>query len=156
LVLAFQNYASSILNDTFLGAEVVLSAGAENNTISAQFSGAYYGEYVDFNKTVEPFLSSLPEPSTTNFTRGDYITGLAALAYGPVNTSTEPQYRNNFYIKSLMTPEDELLTEEAIQSLMEYSVNSSSLSPAVSHCMLFGGKSLLRGSCLLYSFGKLR
>jgi hypothetical protein len=130
-ILSFQTFGSSILNDIDFGGEIYVEPGLESNTFCIQFFGAYYGEAENFNKTVQPFLGTMPEPSQSNLTRGDYITGLGALALGPMNVSSEAPTRENFYTKSLMTPEDKPMTENAVGNFIQYLLDKNSSFPEV-------------------------
>jgi hypothetical protein len=107
---------------------------------ATQFSlslfGAHYGPFSSYNQTVQPFLDIFPgSPVQTLVVQGDWLTALNASAFGvgALNTSSQPEVRDSFYAKSIMTPEAEPLTTEAINATFEYLAakggNTSVVSP---------------------------
>ncbi|EEB93197.1 hypothetical protein MPER_08182, partial [Moniliophthora perniciosa FA553] len=106
-----------------LGGELVLTRGPSAGQLNVEFSGGYWGPLNTFNQTVAPYLQVLPEPSDRSIESGNWLEGLEALLFGALNTSTAPDRLNTFYAKSVLTPKDEPLTEEAMRSFITYLAN---------------------------------
>ncbi|KAF8915448.1 glucooligosaccharide oxidase [Mucidula mucida] len=79
----------------------------------------YFGSLETFSDTVKPFLSLLMEPANTSFFSGNYIEGLSSLSLASLNTSA-PDNTDTFYAKSLMTPDAEPMTWEAMEAFVTY------------------------------------
>ncbi|KAJ7199948.1 glucooligosaccharide oxidase [Mycena pura] len=131
VMLSFQAYSYTDLPRAFAAEVVFFKVDAEQFTLV--FFGAHYGPYSAFNRTIQPFLDTVPvEPSQTVITRGDWLTVVNASAFGvgPLNVSSQPDTHDTFYAKSIMTPEETPLTPEAINATFAYmasnGVNSSS------------------------------
>lgn len=92
-------------------------------TILGVFFGEFFGSAADFNSTVKTFVDGRPAPLSVNISSGTWIEGLVANEVNPLNTSTAPDTPYTFYIKSLMTPESEPMTPEAIKAFTGYLVN---------------------------------
>ncbi|KAK7462245.1 hypothetical protein VKT23_007848 [Stygiomarasmius scandens] len=125
---SWQSFALSSSLPTTFGGELGILKGSAYGRVQVAFLGSYFGsaDQAEFNKTVEPFLSGLPEPDVSlgsTLVSGSWIEVLAAGAAptGVLNTTMGGKDANDtFYAKSLMTPQDVPLTEEAMGALMEY------------------------------------
>lgn len=134
---SWQSFTGSSQIPIDLGGEVVLLKGSAPGRVGVWWFGGYYGPFASFNSTVNPFLETFPRPpDSTNVTQGDWLTGLEAVSFGvgALNTTTAPDTSSGFYAKSLMTPEGELMSGEAMRDLMDYLGNVAYLSDYV--CLL--------------------
>ncbi|ESK87595.1 glucooligosaccharide oxidase [Moniliophthora roreri MCA 2997] len=118
----FQSFVESDIPRE-LGGELVLTQGPSAGQLNVQFFGGYWGPLNTFNQTVAPYLQVLPEPSDRSIDSGNWLEGLEALLYGALNTSTAPDPLDTFYAKSVLTPKDEPLTEEATRTFIAYLAN---------------------------------
>ncbi|KIY70559.1 Glucooligosaccharide oxidase [Cylindrobasidium torrendii FP15055 ss-10] len=114
----FQDYADSDISPE-LGTEIFLTAGSTSGTVSIQYIAAWFGAVEDYNATVDPFLGALTEPSSSTWVDGNWIEGFEALAYPSLDTSAPNAYAT-FYTKSLMTPEGEPMTRDALEAFVTY------------------------------------
>lgn len=119
-ILSFQSFAVSDIPSTY-GGQLYLSKGTAEGQVSLQFTGGYLGSHDSFNDTVQPFLDTLPPPTnTTTIVQANWIEGLAAWVFLPLNTSTSVDFSAAQYMKSIITPEDDPMTEAALQSFVSY------------------------------------
>ncbi len=102
-----------------LGTELYFLKGSVNGTVTLQYLAGYFGSLETFSDTVKPFLSLLMEPANTSFFSGNYIEGLSSLSFPSLNTSA-PDNTDTFYAKSLMTPDAEPMTWEAMEAFVTY------------------------------------
>ncbi|KAJ7580899.1 hypothetical protein C8J56DRAFT_1103208 [Mycena floridula] len=106
-----------------LGGELVLSRGDSSGNVKVAWFGAYYGSSNTFNATVKPYLDEFPSapiPSQSSITSGNWLTGLEALVFGALNTSTAAESRDTFYAKSIMTPEAVPMSQDAMSTFITY------------------------------------
>ena len=116
---SFQGFVQSGIPAT-LGGELILSKGTIPGNLGVQFMGVHWDDPATFNNTIAPYMSLFPEPDTSNVTSGDWITVLAAWAFGNLDTSTMAPYSDAFYAKSLLTPEKEGINKQAIDAFVNY------------------------------------
>jgi len=158
----WQSFALSSSLPTTFGGELAILKGSAYGRVQVAFLGSYFGsaDQAEFNKTVEPFLSGLPEPDVSlgsTLVSGSWIKVLAAGAAptGVLNTTMGGKDANDtFYAKSLMTPQDVPLTEEAMGALMEYLGTEGFESNTVS--ILFAQSALPEWSTIIHSSGTLK
>ncbi|THV05859.1 glucooligosaccharide oxidase [Dendrothele bispora CBS 962.96] len=124
---SFQSFALSPSLPTTFGGEIGVLKGSAHGRVTILFFGSYFGssDQAEFNRTVEPFLSGLPEPDVhlgSMLVSGTWVEVLeaAALPTGNLSTIGRKDSNDTFYAKSLMTPQDVPLTMEAIGDMMEY------------------------------------
>ncbi|THU98373.1 FAD-binding domain-containing protein [Dendrothele bispora CBS 962.96] len=119
---ALSNWQSFVDTDIppQLGGELVLTRGPSSGQVNVQFFGGYWGPHEDFNSTIAPFMNTFPTPQSQNVTSGNWLEGLEALVFGALNTSTMIESRDTFYAKSVMTPEQVPMTEEAMKAFITY------------------------------------
>ncbi|PBK66900.1 glucooligosaccharide oxidase [Armillaria solidipes] len=97
----FQEFATTDIPPQ-LGAEINLGKGNSEGTVSFVLTGGWYGESIDA-------LQSVLAPT------------VQVLGDGVVNTKVAgPDSTDTFYVKSLMTPEDQPMTLEALEVYMKY------------------------------------
>jgi hypothetical protein len=117
-------YQSFVLSDipAHLGINFVISQADERGRVNTFVTGGWYADNANFNATIQSLLGGFPKPTSTVVKVASYIevmnimgqfTGSPSLT----NTTVNP-YR--FYVKSLMTPADSPMTEEAIKALVEF------------------------------------
>ncbi|KAL1733555.1 hypothetical protein EV714DRAFT_269511 [Schizophyllum commune] len=116
---SFQDFVQSGIPAT-LGGELILSKGTIPGNLGVQFMGVHWDDPATFNDTIAPYMSLFREPDTSNVTSGDWITVLAAWAFGNLDTSTMAPYSDAFYAKSLLTPEKEGISKQAIDAFANY------------------------------------
>ncbi|KAK0461759.1 glucooligosaccharide oxidase [Desarmillaria tabescens] len=117
----FQEYAMTDIPSQ-LGAEVNIGRGNTEGSVYFGLTGGWYGESTDALQAVlEPFLASMPSASVKYSGNGTYISTIEALGSGVVNTKVAgPDTTDTFYAKSLMTPEGQPMTLEALEAFMKY------------------------------------
>ncbi|KAK0242942.1 glucooligosaccharide oxidase [Armillaria nabsnona] len=121
-LVKFQEYAMTDIPAEF-GAEVVLTKGGEAGNVTFAITGGFFGESeAALNKTFAPFLAVMPPPTNIRYTgNGTWISALEDLGGGVLDTHTAgPDGTNTFYAKSLMTPQDDLMTYKASEAFMKY------------------------------------
>lgn len=121
-LVKFQEYAMTDILAEF-GAEVVLTKGGEAGNVTFAITGGFFGESeAALNKTFAPFLAVMPPPTNIRYTgNGTWISALEDLGGGVLDTHTAgPDGTNTFYAKSLMTPQDDLMTYKASEAFMKY------------------------------------
>ncbi|KAJ7102980.1 glucooligosaccharide oxidase [Mycena crocata] len=118
-IASFQTFAATNIPAEF-GAELVFSAGPSTSHVTVGWTGAWYGSASAFNATVAPYLKTMPKPSWSNISPGNYINSVSVLAGEPLNTSTAVEARDTFYTKSLMTPQGSPMSAAAIKAFVTY------------------------------------
>jgi len=126
-LISFQTYVLSPSLPAEIGFDFALLAGPEQGTLTMYLFGAFFGDKDSFEGIIAPFIDTMPSNfAIVNVTEGTWLETLATLALGPFDTSTSPiPIRDTMYAKSLITPMDEPLTEEAIGALMNYLTNDA-------------------------------
>ncbi|KAF5345995.1 hypothetical protein D9758_013863 [Tetrapyrgos nigripes] len=120
---ALSNWQSFVDTDIppEFGGELVLSKGPSYGQVQLSFFGAYWGSFDTFNSTIAPFKDTLPiVPQSQSVTSGNWFEGLEALVFGALNTSSASETRDTFYAKSLLTPEEVPMTEDAVGAFITY------------------------------------
>ncbi|PFH48545.1 Glucooligosaccharide oxidase [Amanita thiersii Skay4041] len=144
LISSFQNFV--LTNDTLpqqLGGEFYVTPGLSPGTVSIYFFGGWWGEPDDLDAVLEPYMSRLPKPASASVQRGTYLDSLVARAGNmTLDTTTGPDVMDTFYVKSLMTPEDSPLSDEALEAYFSYLATEGASSEVgwFSEIELYGGK----------------
>ncbi|KAH9840539.1 uncharacterized protein C8Q71DRAFT_888993 [Rhodofomes roseus] len=119
----YQNFSFSPSIPPEIGFEMDLTKGTNNGEILLNLVGSYYGSPDQYSAIVQPFLDAMPNqtaPAQVNVT--SWLDNLVLLAGGPI--ASTPQSRasenNTFYAKSLTTPSDQPMSEEAITALASW------------------------------------
>lgn len=116
----FQSFVETDLPAEF-GAELVLSKGGKSGNVSFGLTGGWYGAKSALDSVLKPFLSQMPKPSSGTLQgNGTYIDTVRVLAGEPLDTTATPDENDTFYVKSLMTPEDQPMTKNARLAFMTY------------------------------------
>ena len=117
---AFQDFVQTEI-PAELGIEMIVGKGQSLGGVYLGLEGGWYGNPEVMNSTLQPFLNSLPTPSTISFLgNGSYIDSVSVLGGGSLNTKSKPDINDTFYAKSLMTPEAQPLTSDARTAFMKY------------------------------------
>jgi len=58
--------------------------------------------------------------NTSSLVQGNWFEGLQSWVYLPLNTSLAPDVKDTFYAQSVLTPQDDLLTNDSIKSFVTY------------------------------------
>ncbi|KAJ4491020.1 glucooligosaccharide oxidase [Lentinula aciculospora] len=117
---SFQNFSLSGPASPFAG-ELVITKGSQEGQVTFGFTGAWYGEEGSATSTLQPWLDTMPAPTTSSpLGDGSYIGTVAQLSGTSLNTSQTADSSDTFYAKSLMTPEDEPMSLEACTAFMQY------------------------------------
>ncbi|KAK4051717.1 hypothetical protein OIO90_004667 [Microbotryomycetes sp. JL221] len=122
-----------------LGIAAVMSPGG-----NLELSGVQYGVSRDqFNSVISSLTSTLPAGYDSDVHETDWIGSLKELANGQnLDTTGQQSNRDTFFAKSLMTPSDKPLTEQALTSFFNFLSNKT---PDTSKntfvmCDLYGGQ----------------
>lgn len=117
--LAYVNWGTSATIPAELGMQLELG---KNNFV---IEGTYYGANGDSisNKTIASLLASLPvQPTQTNW-KVDYITAVKMLTGNPnasLNVTGTRDSPDTFFATALFVQQENLLTEQAVQSFFNY------------------------------------
>lgn len=104
-----------------LGTQITYGKGSSKGQVTFSFTGAYYGSSDSFNATIEPFLDQMPDGPSRDVTQGSWIDIVTKLSNGqPLDTSSEENYHDTFYAKSLMIP---ALNDDAGSAWISYMAN---------------------------------
>ena len=123
-VSAFQEFSTSNIPSQF-GAEFVIGRGNAAGQLSFGLTGGWYGPEQNLSSVIQPFLSQVGPPASTNLVPGSYIDSVAYLGGGSLSTSG-PDSRDTFYAKSLMTPAASPISSAALLAFMNYMANEGS------------------------------
>jgi len=117
---SFQSFAVSGIPST-LGGELFLNKGRARGQVAVEFFGGYWGSHATLNQTVKPFLSTMPTPDkSSSVLQGNWFQGLQSWVVSPLNTSTGYDFPETFYAKSVLTPQNNLLTNASIEAFMTH------------------------------------
>ncbi|KAJ6626358.1 glucooligosaccharide oxidase [Mycena sp. CBHHK59/15] len=115
----YQDYVNSI--PTELGLAVLWNRGNATGYVSFVFGGAWYGPEGQVESVLQPFLDMLPSPIFgVSIGNGTWIDNLATLNSGPLDTSLRPDTNDTFYVKSLVTPQEEPMDDIARLQFMKH------------------------------------
>ena len=123
-VSVFQEFSTSNIPSQF-GAEFVIGRGNAAGQLSFGLTGGWYGPEQNLSSVIQPFLSQVGPPASTNLVPGSYIDSVAYLGGGSLSTSG-PDSRDTFYAKSLMTPAASPISSAALLAFMNYMANEGS------------------------------
>ncbi|KIY45646.1 FAD-binding domain-containing protein [Fistulina hepatica ATCC 64428] len=117
-VLNFQDFANKDL-PAQLGPEFDVGRGSSRGTVDVELGGVWYGDPSLLNSTLQPFLDTLPSPYFVSQQTGSYINSVKIMNGGTLSTSA-PDTHDTFYAKSLVIPESAPLTNDALESWINY------------------------------------
>ncbi|KAH9917721.1 uncharacterized protein B0H18DRAFT_1200507 [Fomitopsis serialis] len=116
----YQNFSFSSSIPKEIGFEMDLTKGSSEGEILLNLVGSYYGSPDQYSAVVQPFLDAMTAPAQVNVTSWlDNLVLLAgsAIASTPQSIAAE---NNTFYAKSLTTPSDAPMSQEAITALASW------------------------------------
>ncbi|KAF8522606.1 glucooligosaccharide oxidase [Hysterangium stoloniferum] len=118
-IQSFQSFVISGI-PAKLGAEIVFAKGPARGSITMALRAVYHGPSNEVNLTISPFLSTLPPPGSVLFTTGTWLEILAHMGFlGTLDTSN-PDFNDTFYAKSVMTPEASPMDKRARDAFVKY------------------------------------
>ena len=102
-----------------LGLEVVFGSGAPRGQLYFMLNGGWYGPSGNLTAVMQPLLRSFSSPHWSNRYPGNYLDSAKQLAGGSLSTvgSDTP---GTFYAKSMITPRNAPMTENAMRAFMSY------------------------------------
>ncbi|TRM58219.1 hypothetical protein BD626DRAFT_573853 [Schizophyllum amplum] len=117
---AFQDFVQIDIPAT-LGGELVINKSPTSGNLAVQCFCIYFDDVATSNQTVAPFMDLFREPDSASVTEGDWITVCAEWATDALDTTTLdlPLY-NTSYVKSILVPEEEVLSTSAMNAFIEY------------------------------------
>ncbi|MCJ1398395.1 hypothetical protein MMC11_001593 [Xylographa trunciseda] len=141
-ILHWQDFA---LNSTVVDQNIGFGVHIDGSDFS--ISGIYFGSIDDFNNLIVPeLLRSIPAPNYEQVQDVDWITALEYQATGgSASTLSEPltgyNAHDDFFAKSLVTPESDPLTSDALTSYFDYIIANGvgAPNPWFSIINLYGG-----------------
>ncbi|KAI0728987.1 berberine and berberine like-domain-containing protein, partial [Fomitopsis betulina] len=122
-ISTYQNFSFSESVPKEIGFELDLMKGTNKGEVTLNLVGSYYGSPDEFTVIVQPFLDAMPnQTSPAQFNVTSWLDNLvllagAPLASTPASVATE---NNTFYAKSLTTPSDQPMSQEAIAALASW------------------------------------
>ncbi|KAF9263809.1 FAD-binding domain-containing protein [Marasmius fiardii PR-910] len=150
----FQSYPQQNSLAAELGLEIVLGSGG-GGTLSFTIQGGYYGSdgRAGIQRLMTPFISAMNLPGTSLNVQGDgtYIDTVRILAEEDGGLDMDgPDMTDTFYARSIIVPENEVLSKQASDSFMNYLATHGSNIPGINtnadtgywfiEIELFGGK----------------
>ncbi|KAF9447904.1 Glucooligosaccharide oxidase [Macrolepiota fuliginosa MF-IS2] len=108
------------------GSELLLSKGNKKGRVSVTLQGVWFGSAKTFNGVITPLLGKISQkPQTQQVQSGTYIDSVAFFGDkdGKLNTTGIPDDHSAFYVKSLLTPEGQPMTQSSQRAFMEYLAN---------------------------------
>ncbi|EPT01476.1 hypothetical protein FOMPIDRAFT_90150 [Fomitopsis schrenkii] len=122
-ISTYQNFTISAPIPKELGVELRLEKGRKTCELLLKLSGSYYGSPQNFAGILTPFLDTMPAPlSPGQINVTSWLQNLQLFSSGPLASTPESVAldNNTFYAKSLMTPSNEALPDEAITALARW------------------------------------
>lgn len=134
LFLSYQSFGASQAPST-LGFTFTIGSG-----LSISISGVYYGIQAKYNTVIASFVSTLPSGYSSSVQKLSWIESLQALAGDQqLSTAGASDYRDDFFAKSLMTPESTPITLVAATSFFKYLKTTSTTTNWFVEVNLYGG-----------------
>ncbi|MCJ1322696.1 hypothetical protein MMC15_008045 [Xylographa vitiligo] len=141
-ILHWQDFA---LNSTVVDQDIGFGVHIDGSDFS--ISGIYFGSLDTFNNVITPeLLRSIPAPNFEQVQEVDWITALEYQATGGSATSlseplTDYDAHDDFFAKSLVSPESDPLTSDALTSYFNYIITNGvgAPNPWFSIINLYGG-----------------
>ncbi|KAJ7577644.1 glucooligosaccharide oxidase [Mycena floridula] len=137
----FQDFVNTVPKE--LGLVVLWNKGNATGYVGFEFGGSWYGQEGQVQSVLQPFLDTLPTPIFGAFLgNGTWIDNLATLNSGPLDTSLRPDTNDTFYVKSLVTPQEDPMDENTRVQFMKHLATDGFSTPLnwFIQAGLYGGK----------------
>ncbi|KAM0751378.1 Glucooligosaccharide oxidase [Meredithblackwellia eburnea MCA 4105] len=120
---------------TDLGLIFTIGAGG-----SVSISGVFYGSEDGFHEAFDQLVDKFPEGYTTSVKQQTWIEVLQDYAGDQsLDTSSAKDYRDDFYTKSIMTPQGALITDDVLNTFFEYLFDTQTSTNWFVEVNLYGG-----------------
>ncbi|ORY83557.1 glucooligosaccharide oxidase [Leucosporidium creatinivorum] len=148
IFLAFQSWGAEAAPE--LGVSFIVGTGG-----SIQFYGAMYSDRQTYDAEIKKLLDQVPGGYDESVQELSWIDSLSAVG-GDLDTSNAADSRDSFFAKSLMSPEDTPITEEAITAFFQYLADTDTDTNWFVEVDLYGGNGSAINSVSLddNSFGR--
>ncbi|KAF8508807.1 glucooligosaccharide oxidase [Hysterangium stoloniferum] len=104
-----------------LSLQCTLQKGSSSGRLTFSFGGGYYGPAANLDAIIAPFMSQMAPPGSGGKNTGNYLNSVTALAGGmPLNTTSDPDTHDTFYVKSLLTPAASPMSTAAMTNFIFY------------------------------------
>ncbi|KXN89297.1 Reticuline oxidase [Leucoagaricus sp. SymC.cos] len=124
-VQAYQSFSLGQVPPEF-GSEFMLYKGSKKGRVGMTLQGVWFGDADLFEDTINPLLNQIDQqPQETHVQPGSYINSVAFFGDedGRLNTTGIPDGNDNFYVKSLLTPESQPIATESWDAFANYLAN---------------------------------
>lgn len=135
---AYQKFSLGHVPPEF-GSELTGVKGSEKGKVAIAISGIWSGPEDTFNPVIAPLLHQIGhKPQNQTVKAGAYIESLQFFGEkgGRLNTTVIPDQPNTFYPKSLLTPENQPMTQKSLHVFMKYLANEGFTTEVVSRWLL--------------------
>ncbi|TRM63339.1 hypothetical protein BD626DRAFT_496353 [Schizophyllum amplum] len=122
MVDAFTAFTFSGLPPSF-GSELTITKGSEKGKVTIAHVGAIYANVESVNETLSGFTDNVPEPVSISRSPGSYVDSVLNLGGVDSLDVSKPDSNDTFYTKSLVIPEAEPMTDEALTAWFDYNAN---------------------------------
>jgi hypothetical protein len=123
---AYQTFSLGQVPPEF-GSELVFGKGSTQGRISITLQGVWFGEEDGFDGAINPLLNAIGTQSQNQqIIPGTYIDSVAFFGDEPderLNTTNIPDQQDNFYVKSLLTPQGQPIMNASQVAWMNYLAN---------------------------------
>ncbi|KAF3941565.1 hypothetical protein ABW19_dt0205704 [Dactylella cylindrospora] len=148
-----QKFAQTAPKELGLGVSLWQKTGT-----SFDLSGAYYGKSLqEFNNLIQPLLSKLPRPASSDVSSKGWVDTLIRFAGAPTLSVPETGYNEHttFFAKSLVTPQKNPLSVQTMKNFFNYA-NTAGVAAGQNNLAWFviinlygGGNSAITNTALL-------
>ncbi|KAL1700533.1 hypothetical protein EV121DRAFT_263994 [Schizophyllum commune] len=122
MVDAFTAFTFSGLPPAF-GSELTITKGSEKGRVTIAHVGALYADVEKLNETLSGFTDNVPEPVSVVRSPGSYVDSVLNLGGVDSLDVSKPDSNDTFYTKSLVIPEAQPMTDDALTAWFDYNAN---------------------------------
>jgi hypothetical protein len=97
----------------------VLTPAQQKGQVNVNLVGAWYGPKDQLEDVVAPFIKGLSAPKNHGIGGGNWLDSVVNLAGGSLDVS-QPDGRDNFYAKSLVTKKGHPISDKAFRAFTDY------------------------------------